>query len=81
MRDFNTTECQIMVDIIDIWVLGVADAKDLTTEDPTIDSPEELLDLMSGYDDDLATLSSIRTTLKEVLDAQEDGAEGRRNSR
>jgi hypothetical protein len=41
----------------------MADAKDSTTDDPTITSVEELLDMMSGYDDDAARFNIIRKKL------------------
>lgn len=56
-------EAQLLLDVIDIHVHGVLAAKDLTTTDPTIESSEDLLDLMSGYDDDLLVLNTIRHKL------------------
>lgn len=61
--DITPDEAKVITDVIDIWVLGIAEAKELTTEDPTIDSAEQLLDLMSGYDDDLTLLHSVRQKL------------------
>lgn len=56
-------DAQLLTDVIDIWVAGMADAKDSTTEDPNITSVEELLELMSGYDDDAARFNLIRKQL------------------
>lgn len=61
----SASERRLLIDVIDIHVQGVEQAKILTTEDPTIDSAEQLLDLMAGYDDDLASLSKIRKLLNE----------------
>lgn len=60
---FTAREAQLLLDVIDIHVHGVLAAKDLTTTDPTIESSEDLLDLMSGYDDDLLVLNTIRHKL------------------
>ena len=56
-------QAELLVDCIDTWVAGVAAAKDLTTEDPTIDSAEQLLDIMSGYDEQLVELKQVRDQL------------------
>jgi hypothetical protein len=56
-------EASLLTDIIDIWCEGLPVAKELTTTDPTIASAEQLLDLMAGYDDQVATLNDIRKRL------------------
>ena len=60
---FTETERRLLIDVIDIHVAGVEQSKVLTTDDPTIESAEQLLDLMAGYDDDLNTLNEIRKRL------------------
>lgn len=69
MVDLDKNERRIMTDILDLWVLGIPEAKELTTEDPTIETAEELLELAAGYDDDLALLASIRSKLNPKEDS------------
>lgn len=57
-------ERRLLLDVIDLHVEGIRDAKRQTTLDPTVGTADQLLDLMSGYDDDLATLTTIREKLK-----------------
>lgn len=61
--ELSPEQAELLVDVIDIWVAGTQAAKELTTDDPTIDSAEQLLDLMSGYDEQLSELNSIRKQL------------------
>lgn len=61
--EVTLAEAKLVTDVIDFWIAGVEESKELTTEDRTIDSAEQLCDLMSGYDDDLQTLTSIRRKL------------------
>lgn len=60
---FKEKEAELLVAVIDMHVIGIKDAKECTTDDPTIESPEQLLDYMSGYDGDLVTLTAIREKL------------------
>jgi hypothetical protein len=53
-------ELKLFDDIMDMHIEGVLQSKRLTTEDTTVRSAEELLDLMSGYDDDMNMIASIR---------------------
>ena len=55
---------QLLGDVIDMHVEGVLAAKNETTEDPTIVTVEELLELMSGYDNDLGLLMAFRKKLR-----------------
>ncbi len=59
----NSEETKLLVDVIDIHIQGIREAKPLTTDDPTVESAEQLLDLMSGYDDDLKVLERIKAKL------------------
>lgn len=74
---------QLLIDVIDIHVLGVLEAKQLTTDDPTIDSAEQLLDIMSGYDEDLKELSRIRKqlTIPTMRDIVIEGLDGYRKEK
>lgn len=53
----------LLKDVIDCYIEGIDAAKDLTTTDGTVGSAEQLLDLMSGYDEDRATLVRIKEQL------------------
>jgi hypothetical protein len=57
-------ERRLLADVVDMHVEGVAVAKDATTVDPTIETADRLLDLMSGYDEDLQVLTRIRQRIK-----------------
>lgn len=59
----STKDAALLCDVIDLHVEGVAASRELTVEDPTVRSAEELLDLMSGYDDDMEALARIRKKL------------------
>lgn len=50
-------------EVIGTELEGIADAKEMTTDDDTISTPEQLLDLMSGLDDKAKTLIGIREKL------------------
>lgn len=45
---------------IDSWEEGTKIAKGFTTVDPTVQTADELTDLMSGYEDDLVACQNIR---------------------
>ena len=53
----------LLTDVIDLHVAGIADSKNLTELDPTVATAEQLLDLMSGYDDDMLELVHVRRQL------------------
>lgn len=57
---FTPTELALITIAIDSWQEGTEVAKGITTVDPTVQTADELNDLMSGYDDDLVTCQSIR---------------------
>lgn len=54
---------QLLGDVIDWWLEGNKDAKNLTIEDVTVETPEQLLTLMASYDEDTARLQRIREQL------------------
>lgn len=60
---FDKEEVVLLTSVIDMHVMGIKDAKEATTDDPTIDTTEQLLDYMSGYDNDLVVLDKIRKKL------------------
>lgn len=60
----NKDQAGLLKDVIDMHVEGVVASKELTTLDPTVESAEQLLDLASGYDDDLRELAIIRRRLE-----------------
>lgn len=53
----------LLIDIIDMHVEGIADARQATMDDPTLSSAEQLLDLMAGYDEDMDLIRSFRRRL------------------
>jgi hypothetical protein len=53
-------EAQLLTDVMEMHVEGVLAAKSATTYDPTIQTADRLLDLMSGYDDDLKVLARVK---------------------
>lgn len=57
---FTPRESVLLQDIIDMNIEGIHAAKEVTTVDPTVQTADELNDLMSGYEDDLVTCSNIR---------------------
>jgi hypothetical protein len=57
---------KLLVDVIDMHVQGIAESKELTCDDPTVDTADQLLDLMAGYDMDMMALKDIRQQLSEV---------------
>lgn len=59
----STKDALLLRDVIDLHLEGVAESRELTVDDPTVRSAEELLDLMSGYDDDTDALIKIRKKL------------------
>ena len=61
--DVSDEQAKLLVDVIDMHVQGIVASKDLTEVDPTVDSAEQLLDLMSGYDDDALLLQDVREQL------------------
>jgi len=61
---FDKNEVRILTDVINLHMTGLLDAKGMTIDDPSILSAEELLDYMSGYDEEIMVLSDILTRLK-----------------
>jgi hypothetical protein len=61
--DLEGNEREVLREVIDCELEGIQDARTMTTEDPTIETPEKLLDLMSGLDDKAKTLVGIREKL------------------
>lgn len=60
----NRQERNLLADVIDLHVEGILLAKVETTEDPTVDTAERLLDLMASYDEDYRTLDKVKGKLK-----------------
>lgn len=60
----NKQERSLLADVIDLHTEGILVAKSETTLDPTIDTADRLLDLMSGYDDDCRVLKKVKGKLK-----------------
>lgn len=58
-------ERSLLRSVIENWREGLHYAKDMTTVDPTIRTADELVDLMSGYEDDLVTLQSVEGKMTE----------------
>jgi hypothetical protein len=61
---FSHEEADLLLDILDNWEEGCKEAKKETTTDRTVESVEELVDLSTGYDDQLALVKSIREKVK-----------------
>ena len=56
----SDAETLLLTDMLDNWQEGIEEAKKLTTVDPTVQTADELTDLMSGYEDDLVILQHLR---------------------
>lgn len=63
MCELNEPERVVIVDLVDRELEGISDARESTIEDRSITTPEQLNYLMSGYDDSIQTLRSIREKL------------------
>jgi hypothetical protein len=61
--DLSGEEQEVLREVIDCELEGIQDARTSTAEDRTIESPERLLDLMSGLDNKAKTLVGIRERL------------------
>lgn len=59
-------EAELLGDVIDLHVAQMVDAKDMTIDDPTVETADQLLDLVSGYDEDARMLKRVRDQLKQV---------------
>lgn len=54
----------LMINVLDTYIEGLKEAKEASIEDfNTLDTPEKLLDTMSSYDENLATLAKLRERL------------------
>lgn len=63
----SSDESVLLTDMIDNWQEGIEEAKKLTTVDPTVQTADELTDLMSGYDDDMTVLRHLREKVTKCL--------------
>lgn len=51
----------LMINVIDIYMEGIKEAKAASIEDDqTLDTPEKLLDTMASYDENMAVLIRLR---------------------
>lgn len=62
---FTPGEVELLERVLDMNVEGLEDAKRETTVDPTVQTADDLNDLMSGYDEDLRTCSQVRRKVTE----------------
>lgn len=74
MHVLSNAESVLLKDIFDNWQEGIEEAKNLTTVDPTVQTADELTDLMSGYEDDLVTLQHLR---EKVITCAQDARQTR----
>ena len=58
---------QLLIDVIDIHIDGIQGAKAATTQDPTVQTADELLDLMAEYDQDIHDLERIKERLAHAI--------------
>lgn len=56
-------ECILLGNVFETYRGGMRDAKDHTAQDRSIDDPELLVNLASGYDEDEVLLTSIEHKL------------------
>lgn len=61
--DLSDNEATFVMDLLEWWEGGFKEAKELTTKDITIDGFDQLLDLMSGYDDQERMVASLKDKL------------------
>jgi hypothetical protein len=57
-------ECDIMVDLLELWAEGEADAKDLTIEDRSL-SDDELMLATRGLSDHIRAINQIKEKIVE----------------
>lgn len=53
----------LLTEVIDLHLEGVAEAKDTSLEDPTIEDVDMFLEIMASYDEDTADLARLRRKL------------------
>lgn len=65
--DFLTQrEAHVLADLLDITLQGLLETKKLATEDPNINTPEDLLDLTAEVDFQIKAVTRLRTVLRSV---------------
>lgn len=64
-RTVEVTErgAQLMVDVIDMYIEGIADAQQATIEDSSLGDLETLLKVCGGYTETVTELNNIRRQL------------------
>jgi len=63
----DDAECTILIDILDNWLDGIQVARKETEVDRTVDSAEQLLDLMEGYTTDFLMVTSLKERIETCL--------------
>jgi hypothetical protein len=61
--ELDEEEVEFLSELLSVSKLDLEDAKNATVDDPGLTSPELLLEVISGIEDRLATLQSIRDKL------------------
>jgi hypothetical protein len=56
-------DTRILKDVINLHIMGQAEAKAASTVDPTLDTPETLLELMADVDHECSILRRIQEKL------------------
>lgn len=64
-------ETKFLMQVLEIHEEGIEASKDPTIEDPTIESIDELLELMDGYNQDLVTLQRVRNKLQRRVNGRD----------
>lgn len=60
---FTHQELEFLLEVLEIHEAGLEGSKEPTMLDPTINSADQLVQLMAGYDVDLQTLEAVRRKL------------------
>jgi hypothetical protein len=69
----SSEEARRLIDVIDNWTEGLPSAEEATVQDRTIDSPEQLLELVAEYNEQAAMLANIRRRVVKELERHEYG--------
>jgi hypothetical protein len=60
---FTAEEIDFLLEVLEIHEAGLQESREPTMTDPTINSAEQLLTLMAGYETDLQVLEGVRRKL------------------
>lgn len=61
--NLSDSEVRVLRDILDIWAEGHEEAREQMVADPSHETPESLLIVTAGLDEDMELVSGIRRRL------------------